>query len=127
MAATNGDDLPPYNTLFREEEPPAPTETNTNIRRRYTTITLREIYYPSGCPCHPPEQPDKKGKRKQHDHPPNHFRIDDALDGPMWLGHARPTLAERTPSQSSAVSSSNSSTTSSKTRPWNWFHRRTSS
>ncbi|KAK5237705.1 hypothetical protein LTR47_000797, partial [Exophiala xenobiotica] len=95
MGSTDGDILPSYNTLFPEDEPVA---NNTNERRRrFTTITLREIYYPSGCPCHPKEKkPDKKGKRKQQEQThPNQFRIEDALDMPLWLGHARPTMTER--------------------------------
>ncbi|KAJ9499697.1 hypothetical protein H2202_004687 [Exophiala xenobiotica] len=73
MASTDGDILPSYNTLFPEDEPVA---NNINERRRrFTTITLREIYYPSGCPCHPKEKKsDKKGKRKQQEQThPNQF------------------------------------------------------
>ncbi|KIW20279.1 hypothetical protein PV08_00854 [Exophiala spinifera] len=86
MASTDGDILPSYNTLFPEDEPAA-NQTNGG-RRRCTTITLREIYYPSGCPCHPGEKKaDKKGKRKQQDTaaPTNQFRIEDSLDLPQWL------------------------------------------
>ncbi|KAJ9609533.1 hypothetical protein H2200_005860 [Cladophialophora chaetospira] len=48
----DSDFLPPYNALFPEEE----TNVVVNGRRRFTTITLREIYYPAGCPCHPKEK-----------------------------------------------------------------------
>ncbi|KIY01024.1 uncharacterized protein Z520_03690 [Fonsecaea multimorphosa CBS 102226] len=61
----DGDVLPSYNALFPEEE----TNTVINGRRRYTTITLREIYYPGGCPCHPKEKKlSKKRKTRTTDH-----------------------------------------------------------
>ncbi|KAG9777207.1 hypothetical protein KCU88_g4587, partial [Aureobasidium melanogenum] len=65
---SNPDILPSYNALFPEDGGQA--NTVINGRRRYTTITLREIYYPSGCPCHPKEDPKthKKGKCKQQPH-----------------------------------------------------------
>jgi hypothetical protein len=54
----DADILPSYTSLF----PNQTTSTNpdtANLMRdrrdipRYTTITLREIRFPSGCPCHP--------------------------------------------------------------------------
>ncbi|KIX02433.1 uncharacterized protein Z518_08374 [Rhinocladiella mackenziei CBS 650.93] len=67
MASAESDLLPSYNTLFPEDA----ANTVINGRRRYTTITLREIYYPGGCPCHPKEKNhDKKGKQKQPTQPP---------------------------------------------------------
>ncbi|OAL32576.1 hypothetical protein AYO20_07886 [Fonsecaea nubica] len=65
----DADALPSYNALFPQEE----ANPVVNGRRRYTTITLREIYYPGGCPCHPKEQKlSKKRKAKQEpQRPPN--------------------------------------------------------
>ncbi|KAK5202463.1 hypothetical protein LTR41_011792 [Exophiala xenobiotica] len=128
MASTDRDILPSYNTLLREDERVA---NNTNDRRRrHTIITLREIYYPSDCPCHSKEKKsDKKGKRKQQQQIQfNQFRIEHAVDMPLMLGHARPTMTQRSSSQSSGSSTSNSNTLGgsrvSETRLWDSIFRR---
>jgi len=149
----DADFLPPYNALFPEEE----TNWVINGRRRYTTITLREIYYPGGCPCHPKERKSakKSGKSKQEPTKTQTPQFEpDPLHDCMWMGHARPTINERTASHSSESSSRSSSSSSStnsregslntttpprgdstaqtadsktsKLRPWDWLARRTS-
>src|SRR4051812_6721267 len=95
-------ELPTYNALFPAEE-----EANRTPRRRYTTITLREIYYPGGCPCHPIEKPSRKGKKKKCEHQPPTLRPDSfEINENLWLGHARPVMTDRSQSQSSESSSS---------------------
>jgi len=130
--ATESDLLPSYNTLFPEDD----ANITINGRRRYTTITLREINYPGGCPCHPKEvKGKKKAKKATQQPPPLHFSD---VNESLWLGHARPMVTERSQSRSTEISNSSSASTTSNTsisddsrssraRPWDWFSRRTSS
>lgn len=113
-AAASMDQLPNYNSLFPLQDQ-RPTNRSHEARRRYTTITLREIYYPGGCPCHPVPPPlskknkkDKKNKPNQPP-PPDLFDINESL----WLGHARPVFTERSASQSSGSSSSSTNSSNS--------------
>ena len=104
--------LPPYNALFPEED----TEVVVHGRRRHTTITLREIYYPGGCPCHPKERkPNKRSGKSKQERPGtqmNRFEPDPLHDC-MWMGHSPPTINERIASHSTESSSRSSSSASS--------------
>lgn len=63
--------------------------------RRYTTITLREIRYPLGCPCHPA---DPEAAKKQR------YRAPSPDSRPSYIYHSRPELTPRTESQDSTAS-----------------------
>lgn len=96
-------------------------------QRRCTTITLREIKYPYGCPCHP--EPTSDNPRRKSSLP--HFQSANELyrvsswdrDSNRWRPHARPELTRRadsetsTGSQNSDTGSANSNTSSTPSRP----------
>jgi hypothetical protein len=112
---------PTYEQLFPESDTAMSNFIRGRRETRYTTITLREIHFPAGCPCHPK-------------YPQKHSRPPTPPSREPWLPRGRPTLVERTGSTSSSSSASTTSQSSGESsrsrnqRPWDWLSRaRTSS
>ena len=90
--------LPEYSEL-----PPDMSFLVTERARRFTTITLKEVRYPSGCPCHPKDEETVKlyerlGRAASPDGRPA-----------LYVRHSRPELTER--SNSSDSTNTNESST----------------
>lgn len=101
---------------YSEEDPDMPLHMRER-QRRFTTITLREITYPLGCPCHPKDAEDAKRFRRSYS--PDSRPI-------LYVPHSRPEVVQRTNSQDSTAS--NNSNSSRPTRQsLGSFFRRTSS
>lgn len=132
---------PPYT---RYDDTPSPTRSNSTAgispdtlqalfhvrepQRRCTTITLREIRYPYGCPCHPEPPSDDKRRKSSlpHVQSANELYRVSSWDRDMnrWRPHARPELTRRADSESSTASDgSNDSSTRSKPRILRPFSR----
>lgn len=97
---------PEISNLMREQE------------RRFTTITLKEIRYPLGCPCHPRDAEQTKKAPLRSLSPDSR--------PPLYVGHSRPEFVERTNSTDSTASSSSRETRSAR-RGLTSFFRRVSS
>jgi hypothetical protein len=113
------DDLPSYSSLFPDSDIII-TQHNRGRQTRLTTITLREIVFPAGCPCHP-AQP--YAIRRPPTPPYRDF----------YVPRGRPTVIERAGSVSGestlseAGSGSGSSNSSESSRRPSWFSRMRSS
>lgn len=107
-------------SLYNLEDNNVPSEVALYLPeqpRRCTTITLREIRYPEGCPCHPK---DSEKAKKQAEKLKRLEFLDNAT--PAYVPHARPEMTIRSDSLNS-TSSSSSPTRASLSR----FFRRSSS
>lgn len=92
-AQTTGTPLPEYS--FDDPEMSFPVR---DQQRRFTTITLREIRYPLGCPCHP-KDPEAA---KRHT---SHIRSTSPDSRPpLWTAHSRPEIVQRSNSSDSTTS-----------------------
>ena len=106
--------LPEYSEL-----PPDMSFLVTERARRFTTITLKEVRYPSGCPCHPKDEETVKlyerlGRAASPDGRPA-----------LYVRHSRPELTER--SNSSDSTNTNESSRRSTRQALGSFFRRLSS
>ncbi|ETN47024.1 uncharacterized protein HMPREF1541_01214 [Cyphellophora europaea CBS 101466] len=83
---------PAYTSLFPNQTTttiPDPTNMMRDRREqpRYTTITLREIRFPNGCPCHPATpQAGREAAILEH--------VSGLRAACDWIPHARPRLVE---------------------------------
>jgi hypothetical protein len=112
----DGPPPPSYTSLFPVQTTTTMTEPTDLMRtrshsRRYTTITYREIRFPSGCPCHAKNaRAAYEAERKE--------RIAISRANSDYALHARPVLVQRADSAGSSTSdlSEASSSTSSSRR-----------
>ncbi len=115
---------PPYEQLFPEIYQAMGSLSRARRETRRTTITLQEILFPSGCPCHP-------GR------PDQHRRATSPSPRTTWVPRGCPEVIERPTSERTSSSNSNSSSASQSSgetsrprnrRPWDWLSQgRTSS
>lgn len=85
-------------------------------QRRFTTITLREIRYPLGCPCHPKGSEAANTQSNQYRSGTSHYRSQSPDSRPaIYTHHSRPEIVQRSNSSDSTTSTNSNDSTRSRT------------